>query len=88
MATTPFEFGLFGCRLLLSLSEESAIASEMWKGSFILRLFLNQTANFGRYFGAHFFPEKHENGRSFNLNALKSSSVFHFLKNVLEFSAD
>ena len=35
----------------------------------------------------HFFPETPENRKSFNLNALKSNSVFHFLKNVLEFSA-
>ena len=50
-----------------------------------LRLFLNQTANFGRYFRVQFFPEAHENRRSFNLSALKSNSGFHFLKNALEF---
>ena len=30
----------------------------------------------------------HENRKSFNLNALKSNNVFHFLKNVLEFLTD
>ena len=50
-----------------------------------LRLFLNQIATLGDILELIFFPETHENRRSFNLNALKSNSVFHFLKNVLEF---
>ena len=50
-----------------------------------LRLFLNQTANFRRYFRAHFFPQTDENRRSFNSNALKSNSVFHFLKKFWNF---
>ena len=56
----------------------------LWLG---INLFVKavQTANFGRYFWPQFFQGTHENRRSFNLNTLKSNSVFQFLKNVLGF---